>query len=127
MIISALLLIRQGKMLFIHTRNSKYLTYPGGVKKSNETELQALHRGAKHILDVDLRDVYQFGKVQGRGEKGEKLELHLFRGEFAREAHPRSSADRLLWLTRWEAECSTMLPDITRQQVLPLLAMCAIW
>ena len=123
----ALLLIERGKMLFVHTRNSRYLFHPGGVKKPGESVAQTLHRELKRELGVELHGVYQFGKVCGKTSTGKPLELHLFRASLAGTPQVNRESSKLLWLTRREAECSGMMTKITEEQTLPLLAMCAVW
>lgn len=124
---AALLPILQGKMLFVHTRNSRYLTHPGGISRSGEEAARALHRGVAEELGVSLNGAYQFGQVHGKTSRGKPLELNLFRATFASTPQLRIGTKELLWLTRREAEHSDMLTKITKEQIFPLLAVCAIW
>lgn len=102
------------KIAWIHTKDGKILStlskgksvyyIPGGKRESNETDHETLVREIKEELDVDIvLDTVEFlGVYEAQSddaEKGIKVKMSCYIGEYLGELKASSEIERFEWLS----------------------------
>jgi len=95
---------RDGKILSTLSKGKSVYYIPGGKRESNETDHETLVREIKEELDVDIvLDTVEFLGVyeaQSDGaEKGIKVKMSCYIGEYLGELKASSEIERFEWLS----------------------------
>lgn len=95
---------RDGKILSTLSKGKSVYYIPGGKRESNETDHETLVREIKEELDVDIvLDTVEFlGVYEAQSddaEKGIKVKMSCYIGEYLGELKASSEIERFEWLS----------------------------
>lgn len=107
-VVSALALVRDRRLLMVTARGRDVLYLPGGKVESGETHVEALLRETREEIAVDLdpagvRRLFVVSE-QAHGEPdGRLVEMTLFSADSDDEPRPSSEIGALAWVTTADA------------------------
>ncbi|RKR75743.1 NUDIX hydrolase [Frondihabitans australicus] len=107
-VVSALALVRDRKMLMVVARDRDVLYLPGGKVEPGESGAAAAIREAREEVSVELdpasvRELFTV-RTQAHGEpEGRLVEMTLFAGDTDDEPHPAAEVGSIAWVTTADA------------------------
>ncbi|MFA6252133.1 MAG: NUDIX domain-containing protein [Candidatus Paceibacterota bacterium] len=99
-----LIYIKDKKLLSVRSKNKDAYYVPGGKRKNNETDIQALAREIKEEISVDiipesLKFINKF-EAQAHGKEQDiTVIITAYFGEFIGEIEPDSEIEEIKWLS----------------------------
>ncbi len=120
---SAIVVIKDNKLLVVRKRGSPLLLMPGGKPERNESPIEALKRELMEEIScgVDSSSITLLGTFEDLTSDGRaKVSIDLFSGELIGEPKPSSEIEELGWVSAADTISPNLTPIIKRQ-ILPFL------
>ncbi|MBI2549789.1 NUDIX domain-containing protein [Candidatus Woesearchaeota archaeon] len=120
---SAMVVVRDNKLLVVRKRGSPDFLMPGGKPERNESPIEALKRELMEEIScgVDGSSIALLGTFEDLTSDGRaRVSIDLFSGELIGEPKPASEIEELKWISAADAISPNLTPIIKRQ-ILPFL------
>ncbi len=117
---SALVVIRNGKLLLVRKHGSKFYLMPGGKPEGFETSLEALGREIKEELGCMIEPGAVFlGKFEDfAAEQDATVLIELYSGNLRGVPVASSEIEELVWVSAGDAE---NISPIVKNKIVPFL------
>lgn len=124
MIATACLLDRNGRVLLVRKRDTRYYMLPGGKAEPGETPVQTLVRELREELGIEIQqqalDPLGRFEAQAANEPGHRVCADVFVGKLDGSVEPLAELESLVWLEVFKPDQGPLAP-LFAEQVLPAL------
>jgi len=120
---SALVIVKDNKLLVVRKRGTKEWLMPGGKPMGRESAAVALRREIKEELDceIEVGSITQIGDFEDyTADRKARVAIKLFLGKIVGTPKPSSEIEELIWISLKDVGNSKVTP-IIKNEIMPFL------
>lgn len=119
---SALICLKDKKMLIVHKKTIDMYISPGGKNEVGEMDYDCLKREVKEELGCSVSNVNPLKTFNGDSVEGQKLELRCYTGDLIGniKLNPDDNIDGFLWIDK-NYDKNLKLASLLKHEIIPYL------